>query len=343
MPSSKPRYFSYSYPGELGTQEIPGVIEFFPRQVEFGATKTVKNPASGGIGGLGVPNIPNLPAPGVNSIVDKIKNQLPGNIGKLKSVVSGMKMQTGRDSVKTYGHISLPMPQNLLAVQSANYSQANIGATGAAAVALGTSSGRDEQISGIKKLLAGAATDLIGAAGNVVQVATGQVTNPFSFTLFQGMTHRTFNYSFQFAPKDPMESELIKKICDSFMYYQLPARDPAGEFQFVEIPLQWDINYKWYGGENKFLESPNRSVLTSVNVTYGAAGGAHRHTDGSPMDVNLDIVYTEVEPLFRDSFGGGVLNADLKGAGQTVGGSNRGLAGNTGSTPFRAPDGTGTP
>ena len=61
------------------------------------------------------------------------------------------------------------------------------------------------------------------------------------------------------------------------------------------------------------------------------------------MDVNLDIVYTEVEPLFRDSFGGGVLNADLKGAGQTVGGSNRGLAGNTGSTPFRAPDGTGTP
>ena len=235
------------------------------------------------------------------------------------------------------------MPQNLLAVQSANYSQANIGATGAAAVALGTSSGRDEQISGIKKLLAGAATDLIGAVGNVVQVATGQVSNPFSFTLFQGMTHRTFNYSFVFAPKDPKESELVKKICDTFMYYQLPARDPAGEFQFVEIPLQWDINYKWYGGENKFLESPNRSVLTSVNVTYGAGGGSHRHTDGSPMDVNLDIVYTEVEPLFRDSFGGKVLNADLKGAGQTVSGSLKSKTSNSAETPFKAPDGTGTP
>ena len=54
MPKAKPRYFSYSYPGELGTQEIPGIIEFFPRQVEFGATKTVKNPASGGgFGGIG--------------------------------------------------------------------------------------------------------------------------------------------------------------------------------------------------------------------------------------------------------------------------------------------------
>ena len=61
------------------------------------------------------------------------------------------------------------------------------------------------------------------------------------------------------------------------------------------------------------------------------------------MDVNLDIVYTEVEPLFRDSFGGKVLNADLKGAGQTVSGSLKSKTSNSAETPFKAPDGTGTP
>ena len=275
---AKPRYFSYQHPeGELGSAEIPGVVEFFPRSLEFGITATKKSPT--GMTGI--------------------------------SKLSGEKMITKADRVTTYGQVCLPMPQNLIAVQSANYSVDAIGSANVAAASIVNASNREAQISGMIDLLKGGGEAAMKALGveKPMQLARGQIINPFSFTLFQGMAHRTFSYNFQLLARSPQESYVIKKICDTFMYYQLPARDTESVFNFIDIPLQWDIKYKWFGNKNQFLESPNRSVLTSVNVQYGNGGsGAMRHTDGSPIDVGLDLTYTEIEPLFRESFGDATPN-----------------------------------
>tara|TARA_R110001632_G_scaffold73127_13_gene168603 strand:- start:15614 stop:16078 length:465 start_codon:yes stop_codon:yes gene_type:complete len=121
--------------------------------------------------------------------------------------------------------------------------------------------------------------------------------------MFGAMAHRTFNYSWIFAPRNETESNEIRDICDALSYFQLPGRDTEGFLQFLEIPLQFDITYFWGADEDEYLEQPNKSVLTNITVNYGGTTRAQRHNNGAPIEVGLDLSFVEVEPLIRNKIG----------------------------------------
>jgi hypothetical protein len=262
----------YTFPSKgLGVpNEIPGWIQIIARQVNFGLTKTVKRPST-----------------------------LRGN-----SNIGSESADTEADTFQTSALISLPMPQNLLYAQAAGYNTENVGATGAAvADATNSSSLSDLVANKGAGLLSGVLTDLSSIVKNPLQLAKGVVANPFSFTMFGSMAHRTFNYSWVFAPRNEIESNEIKAICDALSYFQLPGRDTEGFLQFLEIPLQFDIDYWWMNGPDAYLEQPNRSVLSNITVNYGGTTRAQRHINGAPIEIGLDLTFVEVEPLIRNKIG----------------------------------------
>tara|TARA_R110000772_G_scaffold2863_12_gene10507 strand:- start:13743 stop:14669 length:927 start_codon:yes stop_codon:yes gene_type:complete len=264
----------YTFPSKgLGVDnEIPGTIMIIARDVKFGLTSTVKKPTT--ISGA-------------------------SNVGAEKAT-------TDVDTTKTKAYIQLPMPQNLLFGQSAGYNQDSVGATTSAFASAANSSSFEDMIANNgKDVLSGIITDASNIIRNPLQLAKGIVANPFSFTMFGQMAHRTFNYSWVFVPRNEIESQEIKAICDALSYFQLPGRKTQGFMKFLEIPLHFDIKYLWGGKVNRYLEQPNRSVLQNITVNYGGATRAQRHIDGSPIELSLDLTFVEVEPLIRNEFGNG--------------------------------------
>lgn len=264
----------YTFPSKgLGVEnEIPGSIQIIARNVEFGMTSTVKRPSTlRGGSSVGTENITTKP-----------------------------------DRIKTEAYINLPMPQNLLYAQSASYNQ---GQTVGASLAT-TATALQE--SALDDTLGNKATNIIGGvisdiarefASTPLQLSKGIVANPFTFTLFGKMEHRTFNYSWVFLPRNEIESQEIKAICDALSYYQLPGRNDSSFLQMLDIPLHFDIKYLWGNSLNRYLEQPRRCVLTNINVNYGGATRAQRHIDGAPIEVGLDLTFIEVEPLIRNKIG----------------------------------------
>lgn len=251
--------------------EIPGWIQIVAREVQFGLTSTVKKPSLGNASNVGQEGI------GV-----------------------------AKDTKKNVAYIQLPIPQNLLYAQSAGYNQETLGATQAAAAsAANASSFQDLVTNKGLDVIGGVLTDISSTFRNPLQLAKGIVANPFSFTMFGQMAHRTFNYSWVFVPRNEAESQEVKIICDTLSYYQLPGRETESFLQFLEIPLHFDIGYYWGNSLNQYLEQPNRSVLTNITVNYGGATRAQRHSDGSPIEIGLDLTFIEVEPLIRNKFGNG--------------------------------------
>jgi len=262
----------YDFPTKgLGVEnEIPGSIQIIARDTKFGLTTTVKKPTS----------------------------VTASNVGSEQAT-------TKSDIRKTEAIINLPMPPNLLYAQGAGYNQESLGATQAfAASASNASSFQDLVFNKGSDLIGAVLTDVSALFRNPLQLARGMVANPFSFTMFGQMAHRTFNYSWLLVPRNEIESQEVKAICDTLSYYQLPGRSTESFLQFLDIPLHFTIKYLWAGRVNRYIEQPNRCVLSNITVTYGGASRAQRHLDGAPIEVGLDLTFMEVEPLIRNKFDG---------------------------------------
>ena len=84
-------------------------------------------------------------------------------------------------------------------------------------------------------------------------------------------------------------------------------------FHFLEIPVQWKIEYLRKGNPLEFHEQPNACFLQSANVVYGGDAGNNTHSDGSPIQTTLSLGFVEIEPLYREKIGSyGGTNFDGK-------------------------------
>ena len=237
------------------------------------------------------------------------------NLGK---VVSGrvnigpftlnLGQSTAPDELRSNGSINLYLPDALATNSSVEYSATEIGAVGATAtdVAGESREGQLNAVEGATRLGAATFTDLLRASSNISavnQLSRGVVGNNFSFQIFNGVSHRTFSYSFKMVAKNEKESRSIKDICDTFLYYMLPARtteQEAGDtLHFYEVPAQWKIEYKKMGNLLEFHQQPKACFLNQVEVAYGGDAQNALYSDGAPMDVTLNLSFVEIEPLYR--------------------------------------------
>lgn len=302
--SSKGNKFAYSGPksnyGIQGPNAAPGGSNNID----------LTNGLDGLVDGV-VGSIANVAKQTVGGIMDQVNQVGWGEVlgfnlgkyakGKFKINIGdfGKSLEAAPDTVSTKGSINLFMPASLKSETSIGYNGEELGGAGMAAAG----ASRDNNLS-ISDMGAVAFQEIKGfltdnAYGKAVELGKGLAANNFSYQLFQGVDHRTFQYDFTMVPRDPKEAVEIKRICDTFKYWALPARSAEFETLYFEIPCMWSIAYYRKGNEMDMIEKPRECFLTVVSVSYNENSQQYFHEDGSPGDVTLSLQFVEIEPEFR--------------------------------------------
>lgn len=144
-------------------------------------------------------------------------------------------------------------------------------------------------------------------ANEAIEAITGLVINPRQEQIFQGVSSRSFDFTFSLAPRNPDEAVEVSKIIRTFREFSHPAIDTSSFF--LEIPAEFEIRYyKIFNPgdansevvtENLFLNKIGRCALTNINVDYTPNGINATFPDGSPVRTSLTMTFTELRPLTR--------------------------------------------
>ena len=218
--------------------------------------------------------------------------------------------QANNTVVKKPG-INLYMPMELQHALNAKYNETELGAVGMTAVEMVNTNAfyhSEGSVGGaagesIKRLFTSIVNDKIKRNeqfGSAVQRATGRVSNAYTYAIFDHMGHRNFNYSFKLIARSYEDSKIIKDICDSFMYYMLPSKS-GDDFHHYTVPHMWEIAYYHGASKNEYLDQPNNCFLKDVKIKYNSAGKGMTYDQGQPIDVDLELSFMEIEPLYNNA------------------------------------------
>lgn len=133
--------------------------------------------------------------------------------------------------------------------------------------------------------------------GDVAMLSAKVTTNPFREVFFNSMDFRTFTFKYRFFPKSQTESQITKKIIDTFKNHAHPELSKNGLFYIY--PSEFDIVYCFKGSENKYWHKISTCALTSINVEYGGETFSS-FDDGSPTEVYLTLTFQELEILTKE-------------------------------------------
>jgi len=222
------------------------------------------------------------------------------------------------------GSIALYMPAQVSLQQDAKYGEVEIGAATAAAIAAykGFQDGGDFSAAAVssmgafgevakesgKEALRTALDTAAPGAKASMQISSGKVTNNRMEMVFEGISRRSFSFSFKMMPKSEQEAKNVDRIVNMFRFYMAPSFDgPADTSRTFIVPATFDIEYYYSGGANRFLNRIATSVLESCNVTYGGERVQFfRPTSGvngsgaPPVETNIELQFKELEVITRE-------------------------------------------
>ena len=206
------------------------------------------------------------------------------------------------------GHIALPLPEAIGEDLAINYETTDLGTA-----AQGAKAGLKSQESLNKFITSGEGGSLAdsagyvirslaqaaGSVGAVVNIAAGNIPNPYTTVLFKGVQIRTHSLTFKLVPETPEDSKAIVNIIRTFRLKALPEGGT-----FLSMPDECEVEYF---GTNALMGFA-RCVVTSVRVNYLPSNSPSFFKNspggliGAPHSVELTIGLSEVEQLTRISF-----------------------------------------
>ena len=154
----------------------------------------------------------------------------------------------------------------------------------------------------IKTFFAGEA---VGA--NIFTRGTGMILNPNLELLFNGPNLRTFQYSFNFIPREPAEARNIRNIIRFFKQNMAPKRDGSGTF--LESPNIFQLKYLTDGGQDHpFLNHIKLTALTNFTVNYTPSNQYMTYEENKSMTAyQVGMTFNELEPVLFDDFNEGEI------------------------------------
>ena len=133
---------------------------------------------------------------------------------------------------------------------------------------------------------------------NVFTRTTGKILNPNLELLFSGPSLRSFNYNYQFTPREDREAKEIRSIIKFFKKQMAPKR--KGKL-FLESPNVFKLKYFFKNGqEHPFLNKIKLCALSSFNVQYTPDGSYMTYDDGSMTSYTASMTFQELNPIFAD-------------------------------------------
>ena len=137
---------------------------------------------------------------------------------------------------------------------------------------------------------------LPGDISRTIDNVTGQTINPRETLSFEGVNLRQHNFSWELYPNNEQDSESIRNIINMIKRNSLPeVQDLGGAIPsaFLKYPSTVDMYLIGINGDHFMKFKP--SMVQSVSVDYGAAGGVSIMRGGKPAGVNLTIQLSELE------------------------------------------------
>ena len=273
--------------------------------------------ASGeGVGGFGV---------GINTTSANANSLVASGLGQIK------------------GHIILPMPSNIQDGNSVSYGEDKLNSLTAGVVAgsydMMNSTTISDLVSGnafnqaqkafetglnvsglnaerardlIVKQLAAEAVNIFGgnvSLESILARESGTILNPNMELLFNGVTLRTFRFSFKMTPREPKESANIKNII-RFLKQKMAAR---GSGTFLNTPHIFDLSYRKGGAKHPFLHSFKPCFLKDMSVNYTGENVYSTYSDGTPISMVMDLTFQEVVPVYESDYDN--ISIDTQGVG----------------------------
>lgn len=215
----------------------------------------------------------------------------------------------------TGAHIALPLPENLQDTLNLNYDTVDLGAVGvglksgeAVGEALkdtgvgGAVSAFGDRFAGDAEYLARTLSQISGAVSGAINIASGNVPNPFTTAIFKSVELRRHNLNFRLTPETPEDSAAINSIINEFKKRSLPKREKN---VFLTMPDQVEIQFF---GTNA-LYGFARCVIQGITVNYNPSNTPAFYKNsggliGAPQSVEIQLQLSEIEQLVGDLFDG---------------------------------------
>lgn len=256
-----------------------------------------------------------------------------GGVGSTRSAVFGSSR-----FVASSGSATLYLPPQLQFTDGIEYSNIDLGATGAAGVAAlrsgasgagvvgamvrGAMPDIDSIVESIRGSLGSEAASLAAlrtvgriseTASNVVSTATGVTLNPNRRTTLRGVSVRAFVFTFNLIPTTRQEAESIKSIINFFRSEMYPEDIEIGGLAVgYKFPNKFRIDMQYNGRPVAHGILP--CFLQNMNTVYNP-NNMSMHRDGNFPETTITLSFVEERTLRKQditgarNFEGGVFNA----------------------------------
>ena len=137
----------------------------------------------------------------------------------------------------------------------------------------------------------------------ILSRSTGQVLNPNLELLFNGVTLRNFDFSFDFAPRSAEEGEEVKQIIRLFKQH-MSAKSKAnfGSGLFIASPDIFQLTFKSGSSDHPFLFKFKPTALLGMSVDYNASGQYSTYKDGTPVHMSMVLRFKELNPIYAENY-----------------------------------------
>ena len=135
--------------------------------------------------------------------------------------------------------------------------------------------------------------------------SSGQIFNPNLELLFNGPSLRSFSFSFKMTPRSAQEARQCKLIIRSFKQNMAPKTGGdtiGGSAVFMKTPNLFELRYRKGNSDHPFLNKFKQCFLTNVSVNYTGEGVYATYDDATPISMQLDLTFKEIEPIYFDDY-----------------------------------------
>jgi hypothetical protein len=159
--------------------------------------------------------------------------------------------------------------------------------------------------------LAGESVNNLGgnvSTSGLIARTTGMVMNSNLELLFQGINLRGFQFTFDLAPRSRKEAEEVKGIIRTLKSTMSARNGGAGTGNnrsgfFIDSPSVYQLTYKMGPKKHPFLNTFKPCALTDMSVNYTASGTYATYEDGSPVHLQMSLVFKEIDPVYYEDYG----------------------------------------
>ena len=135
---------------------------------------------------------------------------------------------------------------------------------------------------------------------SILSRTEGRIINGNKEALFNGVSLRKFEYSFQIIPRSPKEGQTVKEIIRTFKQCMSASKGSQGVF--LNSPDVWKVEFMTGSQPHKFLKRHKICALEQCNINYTAGNVYSTYEDATPTHMSLSLSFAELNPIYKEDY-----------------------------------------